>query len=46
MHKFLEAKFAKFYDEKSFKELIDLTPFKHAKLVRERGNYFWALKKE
>ncbi len=46
MHKFLEAKFAKFYDEKSFKEFINTTPFKHSELVRERGNYFWAIKKE
>ncbi|NVM34608.1 MAG: class I SAM-dependent methyltransferase [Candidatus Lokiarchaeota archaeon] len=45
MHKFLEVKFAKFYDEKSFKEFIDLTPFKHAELIKERGNYFWAIRK-
>ena len=45
MHKFLEVKFAKFYNEKSFKELINSTPFKQAELVRERGNYFWAVRK-
>jgi SAM-dependent methyltransferase len=45
MHKFLEAKFAKFYDETTFKEFIDSTPFKHAEFVKERGNYFWAVRK-
>ena len=45
MHKFLETKFAKFYNEKSFKEFIESTPFKNAELVRERGNYFWAIRK-
>ncbi|MFX0007454.1 MAG: class I SAM-dependent methyltransferase [Promethearchaeota archaeon] len=45
MHKFLEAKFARFYDEKSFKEFIKSTPFKKAELVRERGEYFWAIQK-
>ncbi|MFX0001487.1 MAG: class I SAM-dependent methyltransferase [Candidatus Hodarchaeota archaeon] len=46
MHKLLETKFAKFYNEKTFKEFIDSTPFKHAEFIRERGTYFWALKKE
>lgn len=46
MHKFLEVKFAKFYNEKSFKEFIESTPFKHAEFVKERGTYFWAIKKE
>jgi len=46
MHKFLEVKFAKFYNEKSFKEFIESTSFKKAELIRERGNYFWALQKE
>jgi len=45
MHKFLEADFADFYDEKSFKEFIDSTPFKKAEFVKERGTYFWAIKK-
>ncbi|MFW9969905.1 MAG: class I SAM-dependent methyltransferase [Candidatus Odinarchaeota archaeon] len=45
MHKFLEAKFAKFYDEKSFKDFIESTPFKKAELIRERGEYFWAIQK-
>jgi SAM-dependent methyltransferase len=46
MHKFLEVKYAKFYNEKSFKEFIKSTPFKKAELVRDRVNYFWALRKE
>ena len=45
MHKFLEAKFARFYDEKSFKEFIKSTPFKKTELVREKGEYFWAIQK-
>ena len=45
MHKLFEVKFAKFYDEKSFKELIEATPFKHAELIKERGEYFWAVRK-
>jgi SAM-dependent methyltransferase len=45
MHKFLEAKFAKFYDEKTFKEFVESTPFKNAEIIRERGNYFWAIRK-
>lgn len=45
MHKFLEVKFAKFYNEETFKKFIDSTPFKQAELVRERGNYFWAIRK-
>lgn len=46
MHKFLEAKFARFYDEKSFRNFIESTPFKKAELIKERGEYFWALQKE
>ena len=45
MHKFLEADFAGFYDEKSFKEFIDSTPFKTDEFIRERGTYFWAVRK-
>ena len=45
-HKWLEVPFgSKFYDEKSFRELIDSSPFKSAELIRERGNYFWAIRK-
>ena len=45
MHKFLEADFAHFYDEKTFKEFVDSTPFKNAEFIRERGTYFWAVRK-
>ncbi|MFX1289297.1 MAG: class I SAM-dependent methyltransferase, partial [Promethearchaeota archaeon] len=45
MHKFMEVGFAKFYDEKTFKELIDLTKFSKAQFVKEGGEYFWALQK-
>ncbi|MFX1554773.1 MAG: class I SAM-dependent methyltransferase [Promethearchaeota archaeon] len=45
MHKFLEADFAGFYDEKSFKEFVDSTPFKSAEFIREKGTYFWAVRK-
>jgi len=45
MHKFFEAGFARFYNEKSFEEFVETTPFKNAKLIKERGNYFWELKK-
>lgn len=46
MHKLLEVGFgSRFYDEKSFKELIDLSPFTRAELIRERGDYFWAIRK-
>lgn len=46
MHKMLEVGFgSKFYDEQSFKEFIDSSSFKHAELIRERGDYFWAIRK-
>ena len=45
MHKFLEADTAGFYDEKSFKEFVNSTPFKNAEFIRERGTYFWAVRK-
>ncbi|MFX0043589.1 MAG: class I SAM-dependent methyltransferase [Candidatus Hodarchaeota archaeon] len=44
-HKFFEAGFAKFYDEKTFKEFIDLTPFTKAEFVKEGGEYFWVVRK-
>ena len=45
-HKWLEVPFgSKFYDEKGFRELVDATPFKSVELIRERGNYFWAIRK-
>ncbi|MFX1425064.1 MAG: class I SAM-dependent methyltransferase [Promethearchaeota archaeon] len=45
MHKFLEADFAGFYDEKSFKELINSSAFKNSEFIKERGTYFWAVRK-
>lgn len=45
-HKWLEVGFgSKFYDEKSFRELVESSPFKNVELIRERGNYFWAIRK-
>ena len=46
MHKWLEVGMgSKFYDEESFKELIDSTPFKNAELIHDGQTYFWALKR-
>ncbi|MFW9818938.1 MAG: class I SAM-dependent methyltransferase, partial [Candidatus Thorarchaeota archaeon] len=45
MHKFLEADFAGFYDEKSFKQFINSTPFKEADFIKEKGTYFWIIRK-
>ena len=45
MHKFFEADFAGFYDEKSFKEFVNSTAFKNADFIKEKGTYFWAVRK-
>ncbi|MFX0139168.1 MAG: class I SAM-dependent methyltransferase [Candidatus Hodarchaeota archaeon] len=46
MHKWLEvAAWSKFYNEKSFKELIDSTPFTNSKLIREGRDYLWVIQK-
>ena len=46
MHKWLEVGFgSRFYDEVSFKKLIDSSSFKSAELIKEGVNYFWAIKK-
>ncbi|MFX1410160.1 MAG: class I SAM-dependent methyltransferase [Promethearchaeota archaeon] len=45
MHKFLEADFAGFYEEKSFKEFVDSTLFKKAEFIKEKGTYFWVIRK-
>ena len=45
MHKFLEADFAGFYDENSFKQFVDSTPFNKAELIKDKGTYFWAVRK-
>ncbi|NHI93898.1 MAG: class I SAM-dependent methyltransferase [Candidatus Lokiarchaeota archaeon] len=34
-----------FYNEETFKALINKTLFEKADLIKERGDYFWALKK-
>ena len=46
MHKMLEVGFgSKFYNEQSFKEFVDSSSFKQAELIRERSDYFWAIRK-
>lgn len=46
MHKWLEVAFgSKFYNEKTFKELVDSSSFNRAELIKEGGNYFWAIRK-
>jgi len=44
-HKFTEVKASLFYDEKSFKEFIDSTPFTRAEFVKEGGNSIWVIRK-
>lgn len=45
MHKFFEAGFARFYDQQSFKDFVDSTPFTRAEFVKKGGEYFWAVRK-
>ena len=46
MHKWLEVSFgAYFYDENEFTQLIKSARFKKIKLIKEHGNYFWAIRK-
>ncbi len=45
LHKFLEARFASFYNEKSFRDFIELTPFSNAEVLIERGNSIWVIRK-
>ncbi len=44
-HKFTEVKASLFYDEKSFKEFINSTPFTKANFIREGGDSIWVIKK-
>ncbi len=37
---------SKFYNEQEFLEFVATTPFKTAKLIKERNDYFWALMKK
>ena len=47
MHKWLEVVFgSRFYNEESFRKLINSTSFKSAEFVKKGGEYFWAVKKE
>ena len=46
MHKWFEVGYgSRFYDENSFRELINSTSFKNPELIRERRNYCWVIKK-
>ena len=45
LHKFLEARFANFYNEKTFKEFIESTPFSKPKFIKESGNSIWVIRK-
>lgn len=45
LHKFLEARFANFYNEKTFKEFIDSTPFSRAEFIKQGGNSIWVIRK-
>ncbi|MFX1390895.1 MAG: class I SAM-dependent methyltransferase [Promethearchaeota archaeon] len=44
-HKFTEVKTSLFYDEISFKEFIESTPFTRAEFIREGGDSIWVIKK-
>jgi len=44
-HKFSEAGSSRFYNEKTFKTFIDLTPFTKAEFIKERGIKFWVIRK-
>jgi SAM-dependent methyltransferase len=46
MHKWFEVGIgSRFYDENSFRELINSTSFKNPELIRERINYCWVIRK-
>lgn len=46
MHKWLEVGMnSRFYDEESFRELINSTHFKKPEFIGEGQTYFWALRK-
>jgi len=46
MHKWLEVGFeSRFYDENSFRIFIQSTKFKNPELLKDRGTYFWAIRK-
>jgi len=45
LHKFLEARFADFYNEKTFREFIDSTLFTRTEFIKEAGNSIWVIRK-
>jgi SAM-dependent methyltransferase len=45
LHKFLEARYANFYNEKTFSEFIELTPFSKVEFLKEGGNSIWVIRK-
>lgn len=46
MHKMLEVAIgSKFYNEKTFKDLVDSSSFSQVELIKEGANYFWAIRK-
>lgn len=46
MHKWFEVSFgSRFYDEITFQQLINSTPFTRTELIREGGIHFWAIRK-
>jgi SAM-dependent methyltransferase len=44
-HKFTEVSASLFYNEKSFKEFIELTPFTKAEFIKEGGDSCWVIRK-
>ena len=47
MHKWFEvAVGSSFYDEESFREFIEGTPFEKAEIVRGDRDYFWAITRQ
>ncbi len=44
-HKFTEVKSSLFYNEETFKEFIDSTPFSRAEFLKEGGNSIWVIRK-
>lgn len=44
-HKFTEVKASLFYNEKTFREFIDSTPFTKANFIKEGGDSIWVIEK-
>ncbi len=44
-HKFFEAGSAHFYNEETFKKLVESTPFTKVDFIKESGTYFWVVRK-